>query len=111
MLGSMAMMFLAVFAKVITGQLIHRMQKVIANVNQERQRVLGELKIAQSQKGVADRNRATLEAKKGKIQKKISRLDKELKEFESDVENRQKVRETMRGKLVRSTSDTGVEAE
>ena len=103
MVVALGMMFAAVVVKVATAQLINRMQSSIASVNQARQKTLGELRLVQSQKKVAEQNKTVLIRKKKKIQKKIGRLQKELSSMREETEHRQKMRETMRGKLVRPT--------
>jgi len=103
MVASLLLMFAAVAIKIATTQFINRMQNSISAVNQTRQKTMGEFRLAQSQKKVAQQNKAMLSKKKAKIQKKISRLKKELGGMKEDVEHRQKMRDTMRGKLIRPT--------
>jgi len=103
MVVALIIMFGAVVAKMVTSQLINRMQNSISAVTQSRQKAMGQLKMAQSQKKVAEQNKIMLAKKKEKIEKKISRLKKELSGMKEEAESRQKTREAMRGKLVRPT--------
>ena len=103
MVAALGMMFAAVVVKIATARFLSQMQNSIASVNQARQKTLGELRMVQSQKKVAEQNKAVLLRKKSKIQKKISRLQKELSSMREEVEHRKKMRDTMRGKLVRPT--------
>ena len=61
----------AATAKMVTTYLIKRMKQHIALVAHTHQRVLGELKRAQSQRMVAEQNKGTLTQKKKKIQKQF----------------------------------------
>ena len=97
-----------VFAKLLTSQLIGRMKRQIATVEQEKQKITGQLKVAQSQKNIAAKNKVSLEKKKVKLQKRLTRMKRELGELKDEHDHRQKVRDTMRGKLIRPT---GAEAE
>tara|TARA_Y100000588_G_C14230400_1_gene915016 strand:- start:2041 stop:2295 length:255 start_codon:yes stop_codon:yes gene_type:complete len=83
------------------------MQRSIDNVNQEKQKALGQLKMVKAQKAVIDKNKGSLEQKKSKMSKKITRLKKEMKELTDEAEHRQKLNETMRGKLIRPTRAEG----
>ena len=96
-----------VFAKILTSQFIIRMKRQVSTVDQEKQRILGQLKMIQSQKGVAERNKAGLEKKKQLLQKKVNRIKKEMSAMREDQEHRQKLRDVMRGKLARSPGAGG----
>lgn len=100
---ALTMMAAVVFGKVFFSQLVGRMRRSIAMVDQEKHKILGQLKMIQSQKKVAERNQAGLVKKKTLLQKKISRINRQMKSFEEDQEHRRKLRDTMRGKLVRPT--------
>ena len=64
---------------------------------------MGELKLVQSQKKVAEQNKGMLVRKKAKAEKKLHRLRKELAGMRGEEEQRQKQRDTMRGRLIRPT--------
>ena len=98
---ALVIMSATIGARVVTTQLLNRMQRVIGEVNSMRQKTMGEYKLAQSRRKVAAQNRGMLRKKKAKLQKKIDRLREELASFRGEMEHRQQVRETMRGKLVR----------
>lgn len=101
MVAALTIMFAVVGAKILTTQLLNRTQNSIAAVNQNRQQALGELRMAQSQRKVAQQTMALLGKKRSKLQKKIGRLRQELGGMRDEAEHRQKMRDTVRGKLVR----------
>ena len=103
MVVTLVVMFAAIGAKILTSQFLNRMQNSIAVVTQARQKTMGELKLAESQKKVAQQNKTMLTKKKAKLGKKINRLKKELGGMKNELESRQKMRDAMRGKLVRPT--------
>jgi len=107
MIVAMAIMFSAVICKVMLTQLINKMQRRIDNVNQEKQKALGQLKMIKAQKAVLLKNKGSLEQKKTKMSKKIARLQKDMKELTDDADHRQKLNDTMRGKLIRPTRAEG----
>jgi hypothetical protein len=106
-ISAMTMMAGVVFGKIFFAQLISRMRRQIAMVDQEKHKILGQLKMNQSQKKVAERNQAGLKKKKTLLEKKISRIRREMKGFKQEQEHRQKLRDTMRGKLIRPTGAEG----
>jgi len=85
---ALVLMFGDIGAKVAATQLIARMNHQVSHVSQARQEVLGRLKAAQSQKAVAERNQQQTLSKKVKIEKKTSRLKKELTELKGNDELR-----------------------
>jgi len=99
MIAALLLMGGAIAAKMVTMYLIKRMKQHIALVAHTHQRVLGELKRAQSQRMVAEQNKGTLTQKKKKIQKQIDRLRKALKEMEDEVAQEREKREAMRRHL------------
>ena len=107
MLVALVLCFAVVLVKVAAGRAIALMERRIANVGQEKQQALNELKVAASQKKILDANRATLEKKKTRLNSKRSRLDRELTEFESEIEHRERMRDSVRGKLIRPTRASG----
>lgn len=67
------------------------MNHQVSHTAQAKQEVLGQLKVAQSQKAFIERNReqtASKKSKKSKIKKKMSRLKKELTELKGSDELR-----------------------
>ena len=107
MLVALGLCFVVVFAKVFFGRLLGVMQKHITNADQEKQQALNELKVATSKKKVLEANKATLEKKKTRLEGKRSRLSQELQSLESEVEHRARMRDAVRGKLVRPTRVSG----
>ena len=103
MAAALVMCFAVVLVKVAAGRAIALMERRIANVGQEKQRALNELKMALSQKKVADANRATLEKRKTRLTGKRTRLNEELTALHGDAQHRERVREAVRGKLIRPT--------
>jgi hypothetical protein len=98
-----------VFAKILTSQFIIRMKRQVSTVDQEKQRILGQLKMIQSQKGITERNKAGLEKKKQVLQRKVNKIKKEMNAMQEDQEHRKKLRDVMRGKLARSPGTGGDE--
>ena len=90
-----------VIAKIITTVRMSLLQRTISTVEQEKHKVLLNLKAAAGQKKVFDADKATLERKK-KLEGKRSRLQKELGEFGFEEERRALQREQVRGKISRS---------
>jgi len=110
MIIALVIMFAAVAAKMLTGQLINRMQNQIALVDYERKQSLRNLKTAQAQKSVAGEKKATLEAKKKALKKKIKELKAELKGYKEGKRRRMKSEE-LRGQLIRPTGVAPIEGE
>lgn len=100
--ATLILMGAVLFAKIMTSQLVVRMKRQIATVDSEKQKILGQLKMIQSQKAVAERNRIGLDKKKQRVQKKVNRIRREMKDMKEDDEHRQKLRDVMRGKLART---------
>ena len=90
-----------VIAKIITTARMSLLQRTISTVEQEKHKVLLNLKAAAGQKKVFDADKATLERKK-KLEGKRSRLQKELGEFGFEEERRALQRKQVRGKISRS---------
>ena len=87
-----------VIAKIITTVRMSLLQRTISTVEQEKHKVLLNLKAAAGQKKVFDADKATLERKK-KLEGKRSRLQKELGEFGFEEERRALQRKQVRGKI------------
>jgi len=109
MIIALVIMFAAVAAKMLTGQLINRMQNQIALVDYERKESLRKLKMAQAQKSVAGEKKATLEAKKKALKKKIKELKAELKGYKEEGKRRRMKSEELRGQLIRPTGVAPIE--
>ncbi len=73
-----------VVAKVMTTQLVGRMNRQISQVASIKQEALNRLKTAQGQKMVVEKNKAILEKKKNKTAKSIGRLQKEMAGFKEE---------------------------
>ena len=103
MFAALFAMALVVVVKVGTSRLVSQMKQRIANVEQDKRRILGELKASQSQSVVAAKNKATLEKKKVKLEGKKTQLNRELADMQKDAGAREQKRAAARGKLVRPT--------
>ena len=84
MVAALVFIFGVVVAKVMTTQLVGRMNKQIGQVASVKQEALNRLKTAQGQKMVIEKNRAILDKKKNKTAKQIARLKKEMQEFKGE---------------------------
>ena len=104
---TLATLFSATFAKAVTGRLIKRIEKQIAARNQEKAKVLSELKVAQARGTVLAQNITTMEKKKKRLVKKISKMSEDLEILEGEAKNRQKLNTSMREKLIRPTRASG----
>ena len=85
-----------VVAKVMTTQLLGRMNRQISHVAADRQEVLNRLKTAQGQKMVLQKNKTILEKKKTKVNKQIGRLKKEMAGYKEEEEARRQRSESRR---------------
>ena len=96
MVAALILMFAAVGAKVLTTQLIGRMNRHISQLAQVKSEAMGRLKGAQNQKAVIEQNQNdVLLSKKNKIAKKLNRLKKEMGTLQ-DEESQRKQRSSMR---------------
>ena len=95
MVAALIFMFAAVGAKILTTQLIGRMNRHISQVAQVKSEAMGRLKGAQNQKAVIEQNQNVLLSKKNKIAKKLNRLKKEMGTLQ-DEESQRKQRSSMR---------------
>lgn len=84
MVAALVFIFGVVVAKVMTTQLVGRMNKQIGQVASVKQEALNRLKTAQGQKMVIEKNRAILDKKKTKTAKQIARLKKEMQGFKEE---------------------------
>jgi len=84
MVLALVFVFAVVVAKVMTTQLVGRMNRQISQVASVKQEALNRLKTAQSQKMVVEKNKAVLDKKKTKVGKAIGRLKKEMQEFKEE---------------------------
>lgn len=88
--------FGVIIAKVMTTQLLGRMNRQIDQVAQIKQEALGRLKTAQSAKSVTAKSRLLLDKKKGKIEKKIGQLKKEMADMKEEDDARRRRSEARR---------------
>jgi hemerythrin-like domain-containing protein len=88
MLAALLLMFGSVAANVATAQLISRMKHHISHVAHIKQEAMGRLKLAQSQKAIAEQNKISLTTKKTKIAKRLGRLKKEMSTLQQDDQAR-----------------------
>ena len=95
MMVALLLMFGSIGAKIVTAQLITRMQQQIGQVASVKQEVLNRLKVAQSQKAVADQNKAYLIKKKARLIKRLKRFKRDLSEVEQE-EDARKQRQALR---------------
>ncbi len=84
----LVLMFAAVGAKVVTGQMLARMKHQITHVAHIKQEALNRLKVAQSQHAIYDQNKMVLNAKKMKVLKRLNRLKSEMSTIAQDDEAR-----------------------
>jgi hypothetical protein len=103
MVVALVVMSAGLAAKVLTSQLLNRLERAVGEANHLRQKTLFEHRHARSRRKVAEQNRGMLCKKRSKLKKKIDRLRQELASFRGEAEHRQQVRNTMRDKLVRPT--------
>ena len=96
-------MFSAALAKAITAQLLRLAEKRASEQNQEKTRVLGELKMAQAQRSVAEQNLGTMERRKVRLRKRLKKRRKEVKALEDEEKYRETLDATMRERLIRPT--------
>jgi len=94
MIVVLLLMFGTIGAKIGTTQLIARMQKQIAEVGGVKQQVLNRLKVAQSQKDLAVKNKEMLEAKHAKLEKRLKRMKKDISSLEYESDERKKRQES-----------------
>ena len=95
MIAAMVMLFGVVGAKVITTQLIDRMNGQISHVEQDKKEVLSRLRGTQNQKSVAEQNLRLLKTKRKKVNRKLTRLRREETQYVEE-ENSRKQRTAMR---------------
>ena len=103
MVVALTLMVLALIARIFTAGLIGATKSRIANVEKDKQQILNQLKSAQAQRKVAEKNKVNLEKKKTKLEGKKSRFKRELKELESDVDRQKQKSEAARGHLIKPT--------
>ena len=78
MIAALILMFAAVGAKLFTTQLIAKIEQGINAVTHEKNQILNNLKVAEAQKEVAEKNVAELKKKRVRLIKKISKLNEEI---------------------------------
>ena len=93
MIMALVLMFAAVVSKIITTNLLTKMEQGINVVHHERQQILNEVKIARAQKEVAEKNQNELKRKKARLKKKINRMNEELQTIEEGIKRHEHLRE------------------
>ena len=88
MIVALLLMLASVVAKVLTAQLISRMNPQISHVTSIKQEAIGRLKMVQSHRAVAVQNKGVLTTKRTKLHKRLSRLKKEMGEIAQDKDAR-----------------------
>ena len=84
MVAALVLIFAVLLAKIVATQLLAHMNQRISHVAADKQVVLKQLKTAQSQKMVFEKNQRLLEKRKNKISNQINRLRKEMAGFRED---------------------------
>ena len=82
--AAVIMIFAVMAGKLMTTQLLARMNRQISQTAHIRQDSLNRLKSAQSQKAVMEKNKSLLDRKKNKLAKKLARMKQELGEAEGE---------------------------
>ncbi len=99
MFSAVAFMFSSVIVKFVTMRLIVRMKQTIKEVQDEKELLLNELKNASTQLAIQERNKAAIERKLVKREKKMRELSTELQEYEEDDERRESKRNEIKKQL------------
>ena len=99
MFSAVAFMFSSVIVKFVTMRLIVRMKQTIKEVQDEKELLLNELKNASTQLAIQERNKAAIERKLVKREKKMCELSTELQEYEEDDERRESKRNEIKKQL------------
>ena len=88
--AALIMAFMVMVAKLLLTQRLASINRQISQLSQVKQNALSRLKMAQSQKAIAQKNKKAPEAKKVKLAKKLSHLEQELKEARKEEDVRRK---------------------
>ena len=101
MFSAVAFMFSSVILKFVTMRLIVRMNQTIKEVQEQKALLLNELRNASTQLAIQERNKAAIERKLVKREKKMRELSLELQEYEEDDERRESKRKEIKKQLIR----------
>lgn len=101
MFSAVAFMFSSVILKFVTMRLIVRMNQTIKEVQDQKALLLNELRNASTQLAIQERNKAAIERKLVKREKKMRELSLELQEYEEDDERRESKRKEIKKQLIR----------
>ena len=101
MFSAVAFMFSSVILKFVTMRLIVRMNQTIKEVQDQKALLLNELRNASTQLAIQERNKAAIERKLVKREKKMRELSLELQEYEEDDERRESKRKEIKKQLSR----------
>lgn len=101
MFSAFAFMFSSVILKFVTARLIVRMNQTIKEVQEQKALLLNELRNASTQLAIQERNKAAIERKLVKREKKMRELSLELQEYEEDDERRESKRKEINKQLSR----------
>ena len=99
MFSAFAFMFSSVILKFVTTRLIVRMNQTIKEVQEQKALLLNELRNASTQLAIQERNKAAIERKLVKREKKMRELSTELQEYEEDDERRESKRNEIKKQL------------
>ena len=102
---AVVMMFAAVMAKVFVATHLHSLKRRNAVADSDLQQLSGRLKAVRDQKAMVKNKEAKLVLQKARLAKKIAKTQGVLIEYKSGQANRQQVRDQVRGKLTRPSSD------
>ena len=100
MFSAVAFMFSSVILKFVTMRLIVRMNQTIKEVQDQKALLLNELRNASTQLAIQERNKAAIERKLVKREKKMRELSLELQEYEEDDERRESKRKEIKKQLI-----------
>ena len=100
MFSAVAFMFSSVILKFVTMRLIVRMNQTIKEVQDQKALMLNELRNASTQLAIQERNKAAIERKLVKREKKMRELSLELQEYEEDDERRESKRKEIKKQLI-----------
>ena len=101
MFSAVAFMFSTVILKFVTMRLIVRMNQTIKEVQEQKALLQNELRNASTQLAIQERNKAAIERKLVKREKKMRELSLELQEYEEDDERRESKRKEIKKQLLR----------
>lgn len=101
MFSAVAFMFSSVIIKFVTMRLIVRMNQTIKEVQDQKALLLKELRNASTQLAIQERNKAAIERKLVKREKKMRELSLELEEYEEDHDRRESKRKEIKKQLIR----------